>query len=77
MTRVLLVLNAGSSSVKFAVFAVAGEGLRPLFRGAFDGIGTAPHFHATDMVNVTVASERFRPRRSPARKTPCSISPAG
>src|SRR5271166_6306154 len=48
MTRVIGVLNAGSSSVKFSVFAVAGSDLRPLFRGEFEGIGTAPHFFATE-----------------------------
>ncbi len=46
MTPVIPVLNAGSSSVKFSVFAVAGDGLRLLFHGALDGIGTAPHFSA-------------------------------
>ena len=48
MTRVIGVLNAGSSSVKFSVFAVAGSDLRPLFRGEFEGIGTAPHFFVTE-----------------------------
>jgi acetate kinase len=61
MMHVILVLNAGSSSVKFAVFAVAGEGLRQVSRGAFDGIGTAPHFSAMDAVGATVASEQFAP----------------
>ena len=48
MTKVILVLNAGSSSVKFFMFSVGDGGLLPLFRGEFEGIGTAPHFFATD-----------------------------
>jgi len=48
MTRVIGVLNAGSSSVKFSVFAVAGADLHLLHRGEFEGIGTAPHFFATE-----------------------------
>jgi acetate kinase len=48
MTKVILVLNAGSSSVKFSVFSVGDGGLLPLFRGEFEGIGTAPHFLATE-----------------------------
>ncbi len=48
MTKVILVLNAGSSSVKFSVFSIGDGGLLPLFRGEFEGIGTAPHFFATE-----------------------------
>src|SRR5208283_3088478 len=36
---VLLVLNAGSSSLKFQLFALSGEGLRNEIRGQIDGIG--------------------------------------
>jgi len=48
MTKVILVLNTGSSSVKFSVFSVGDGGLLPLFRGELEGIGTAPHFFATE-----------------------------
>jgi len=58
MTPVIGVLNAGSSSVKFSVFAVAGADLRPLYRGELEGIGTAPHFFARDMDGAIVADER-------------------
>lgn len=37
----ILVVNAGSSSLKFEAFAVA-QGLRKLLRGQMEGIGTAP-----------------------------------
>ena len=40
----ILVVNAGSSSVKFQVFAADGDGgLRRLIKGQMDGIGTRPH----------------------------------
>ena len=42
MTKVILVLNAGSSSVKFSVFAITGEDLHRLYRGRFEKIGTGP-----------------------------------
>ena len=46
--KVILVLNTGSSSVKFSVFSVGDGGLLPLSRGELEGIGTAPHFFATE-----------------------------
>jgi acetate kinase len=36
----LLVLNSGSSSLKFAVFAADQGGVQPLYRGTAEGIGT-------------------------------------
>ncbi len=46
---VLLTLNAGSSSIKFAVFEiVAGSEPVSLSHGQIEGIGTAPHFLARD-----------------------------
>ncbi len=58
MTKVILVLNTGSSSVKFSVFSVGDGGLLPLFRGEFEEIGTAPHFFARDTDGAIVADER-------------------
>ncbi len=46
MSNCILVLNAGSSSLKFAVYPVSpGE---PLLRGKIDGLGHAPRFSARD-----------------------------
>jgi len=43
----ILVVNAGSSSVKFQVFTADGaSGLRRLVKGQMDGIGTRPHLCA-------------------------------
>jgi acetate kinase len=44
MPHAILVLNAGSSSLKFSVFRVEAETSEPLFRGQIEGIGTAPRF---------------------------------
>ena len=44
----ILVVNAGSSSVKFQVFAVEGEGgLRRQIKGQMDGIGSRPRLCAS------------------------------
>jgi acetate kinase len=59
MTQVILVLNAGSSSVKFSVFAIEDGRLLPLLRGQFEGIGTTPHFGAEDQAGATLADDRF------------------
>ena len=47
MADAILVLNAGSSSLKFSVF-VDGEPPKPLFRGQLEGLFTQPHFVARD-----------------------------
>lgn len=45
----ILVVNAGSSSVKFQIFSVEGEGkLRRLIKGQMDGIGSRPRLRASD-----------------------------
>lgn len=41
MREVLLVLNAGSSSLRFALFAAAGGDAPPLWEGLFEALGTA------------------------------------
>ena len=48
MDSVILTLNAGSSSLKFAAFAhVEGGGLNPLASGEIEGIGAAPKGEVT------------------------------
>jgi acetate kinase len=46
MRKAILVLNAGSSSIKFLVFGEHGDELEPLIRGQIEGLYTAPHFIA-------------------------------
>jgi len=48
MTDAIAVLNAGSSSVKFSVFAERGAGLELTARGQAEGLYTAPRFAAKD-----------------------------
>lgn len=44
--KAILVLNAGSSSIKFCVFALEGDGLRRDLQGQVSGLATAPQFVA-------------------------------
>lgn len=52
------VLNAGSSSVKFALYE-AGQDESLLFRGQIEGIGVGPHLKARDATGTTVAEQRW------------------
>jgi acetate kinase len=57
----ILTINAGSSSVKFQVFAVDGEGrLRRQIKGQMDGIGSRPRLRASDAAGEKLA-ERVYP----------------
>jgi acetate kinase len=46
MPNAIVVLNAGSSSIKFSLFGVHDDRLEPGLRGQIEGIFTAPHFIA-------------------------------
>lgn len=48
MNNAILVLNAGSSSLKFSVFIDEDGGLRLHLRGAVDGLTESPRFIASD-----------------------------
>ena len=48
MTDTILVFNAGSSSIKFALFAADERVAAPLIRGKIAGIKRAPDFMARD-----------------------------
>ena len=69
-----LVLNAGSSSLKFCVYRrPQGEAWRLEARGQIEGIGTSPHFTAKDGAGAKLADEALgddRPRR--ARRARCA-----
>lgn len=43
MTNAILTLNAGSSSIKFALFNVKQDGFECIIEGEAEGIGTSPH----------------------------------
>ena len=56
----ILVVNAGSSSVKFQVFAVEGEGrLARQIKGQIDGIGSHPRLRATNAAGDKLADRLF------------------
>jgi acetate kinase len=56
----LLILNAGSSSLKFALFAppLGDAGPRLMLRGQIAGIGVAPSFAATDRDSIPLPAAR-------------------
>jgi len=55
----ILVLNAGSSSIKLAVFAVRGGDLALELTGAIEGLYTEPRFQARDPAGRVVAEEAW------------------
>jgi acetate kinase len=58
MKESILVLNAGSSSIKFQLFAVAGHGLlERRMKGQIEGIGTRPRLVAKDIKGETLIDE--------------------
>lgn len=58
MSEHVLVLNAGSSSLKFCVYRRPGEGAwRADTRGRVEGIGTAPRFKASDAEGRVLAEQ--------------------
>src|SRR4051812_26546524 len=48
MGDAIITLNAGSSSLKFSIYRVAGEQLEVAARGQIEGLGTTPRFKAKD-----------------------------
>ncbi len=55
----ILVLNAGSSSIKFLFFVEQPGGLAPVVRGQIEGLHTAPHFIARDAEGHVVGEKRW------------------
>jgi acetate kinase len=58
MANAILVLNAGSSSLKFSVF-LDGEPPEPLLRGQLEGLFTQPHFKARDAAGNVVGERTW------------------
>jgi acetate kinase len=59
MTDAIVVLNAGSSSIKFSLFAEASSELALLARGQVEGLYTAPHFVAKDAAGKPAGEKRW------------------
>jgi acetate kinase len=58
VTGCIAVLNAGSSSIKFALYDAADDGAL-LFRGQIENIGQAPHLRAVGAAGAVVAERRW------------------
>ena len=62
MTETLLVLNAGSSSIKFRLFGLpSGERLELKLKGQMDGIGTHPRLVARDATGTVLVDAGYEP----------------
>ncbi len=59
MTQAILTLNAGSSSIKFAVYRRKGDDLERTLIGKVDGIGATPHLVARNGAGETLAERRW------------------
>lgn len=59
MSDAILVLNAGSSSIKFSLFLEQGEGLALLLGGQLEGLYTAPRFKAKNAVNTIIGEKQW------------------
>ena len=56
---VILIINAGSSSLKFQVFNVDSTNDIPrVIKGQFDSIGTSPRLKAQDNAGVTLIDQK-------------------
>jgi acetate kinase len=60
VTDAIVVLNAGSSSIKFSLFVEAGVEPAVVARGQIEGIDTSPHFIAKDSAGQTTSEQRWQ-----------------
>jgi acetate kinase len=65
MTGLILTLNAGSSSLKFALFDTE-AGLKAMVRGEIEELNTAAHFIARDTSGAVLAERRWPSGRAPS-----------
>lgn len=59
MTGAIVVLNAGSSSLKFSLFALPGDEPELVQRGQLEGLTTNTHFVAKDAAGATLAEHSW------------------
>ena len=72
----ILVVNAGSSSVKFQVFGINEEGdLSRLIKGQMDGIGSRPRLKAEDNNKMPLVDREYEGER--VSSVPDAIQEAG
>jgi len=62
VVETLLVVNAGSSSIKFQLFdLIEGDRLQLAFKGQLEGIGTRPHLAAKDAGGTSLIDKTYPP----------------
>ncbi|MBL8415582.1 MAG: acetate/propionate family kinase [Propionivibrio sp.] len=59
MSDAILVLNAGSSSIKFSLFLEGGESLELQFGGQLEGLYTAPRFKAKNATGAVIGDKQW------------------
>ena len=59
MSDAILVLNAGSSSIKFSLFLELGDSLELFLGGQLESLYTAPRFKAKDAVNAVIGEKTW------------------
>lgn len=64
MSAMILILNAGSSSVKFELFTMNGDQFSRCAEGQIESIGTAPRFVAKDSSGQILHEARWEPSPS-------------
>jgi acetate kinase len=69
MGDAILVVNAGSSSVKFVVFIAGAAGaIAPALTGRITGIGTEPRLHAGNAAGKTLADRSWDRAKAPSEE---------
>ena len=63
--QAILVLNAGSSSLKFQIFAIDGDRLERRVKGQIDGIGVRPRLKASGADGAALIDRDFAPAELP------------
>jgi acetate kinase len=63
---VVFVLNAGSSSIKFAVYSADGQQLDRVARGEIEAITAAPRFHAQDAAGTEIDTKLWPDGATPS-----------
>lgn len=59
MAEIILVLNAGSSSLKYCAYDLHDDALRLVLRGSIEGLYTAPAFRAADAAGTEVEARQW------------------
>jgi acetate kinase len=58
--QIILVLNAGSSTIKFAVFAIESDRLEKIYQGLVDTVLTTPHLRIKNGKNEIVGDKKIK-----------------